>query len=161
MTPLALADAGPLLDGVLHRRVLAWLIDLLVLAVIAGALFLLGLLFGLITLGFGLPLLGLLPLVPLVYHVLFTAGRGAATPGQRVMDLTTRTDADFGRPNLIQAVVFTAGLYLTLTAGVLWLLVALFTVRRRTLHDLVSGLVVVRAKALTRLSVSPRLRPIA
>ena len=30
------------------------------------------------------------------------------------------------------------------------LLFALFTVRRRTLHDLLSGLVVVRSRALTR-----------
>jgi uncharacterized RDD family membrane protein YckC len=34
------------------------------------------------------------------------------------------------------------------TSGLL-LLVALFTIRHRTLHDLVSGLVVVRVRALT------------
>ena len=39
---------------------------------------------------------------------------------------------------------------LTLATTGLLLLVALFTVRRRTLHDLASGLVVVRARALTR-----------
>ena len=38
---------------------------------------------------------------------------------------------------------------LTLATSGLLLLVALFTTRHRTLHDLVSGLVVVRAGALT------------
>ena len=45
----------------------------------------------------------------------------------------------------MQAFVFTLVFYLTLAATGLLLLIALFTVRRRTLHDLASGLVVVRA----------------
>ena len=40
-------------------------------------------------------------------------------------------------------------LYLTLATSGLLLVVALFTIRHRTLHDLVSGLVVVRVQALT------------
>jgi uncharacterized RDD family membrane protein YckC len=39
--------------------------------------------------------------------------------------------------------------YLTLATTGLLLLIALFTVRHRTLHDLASGLVVVRTRALT------------
>ena len=37
------------------------------------------------------------------------------------------------------------GFYVTLGLGAVWLVVALLTTRHRTLHDLVSGLVVVRA----------------
>jgi uncharacterized RDD family membrane protein YckC len=39
--------------------------------------------------------------------------------------------------------------YLTLATSGLLLLVALFTLRHRTLHDILSGLVVVRVRALT------------
>ena len=46
--------------------------------------------------------------------------------------------------------VFTLIFYLTLATTGLLLLFALFTVRHRTLHDLASGLVVVRAHACRR-----------
>ena len=36
------------------------------------------------------------------------------------------------------------GFYVTLALGAVWLVVALLTTRHRTLHDLLSGLVVVR-----------------
>jgi uncharacterized RDD family membrane protein YckC len=68
-----------------------------------------------------------------------------------LLGITARRDTDLGRPMLVQACVFTAGLYLTLAAGAVWLLVALVTRRHRALHDLASGLVVVRTRALTRL----------
>ena len=38
---------------------------------------------------------------------------------------------------------------MTLAAGVVWLVVALFTARGRALHDIVAGVVVVRKRALT------------
>ena len=142
------SDGAPLLEGVLARRVCAWLIDLLLAGGLVAVLWVLLFGFGLLTLGLGMPLLGLLPLVPLAYHVLFVAGPRSATPGQVMMDLAVRRDADLGRPSLLQAVLFTAGLWLTLGAGVVWLGAALLTTRYRALHDLASGLVVVRAGAL-------------
>ena len=141
-------DDAPLLDGVLFRRVCAWLIDFVLAGGMVAVLWVVLVGFGLLTLGLGLPLLGLLPVVPLAYHVLFVASRRSATPGQVAMDLSVRRDGDLGRPSLLQAVLFTAGLWLTLGAGVVWLAAALLTTRHRTLHDLVSGLVVVRARAL-------------
>jgi uncharacterized RDD family membrane protein YckC len=133
--------------GVLLRRVVAWWLDLALIGVIVLALWIVLMILGVLTLGLGFPLLSLLPLVPLAYHVGFLAGR-AATPGQSVLGLVVLRDDDFGQPNLAQALVSTIGLYLTLAAGVVLLVVALFTVRRRTLHDLASGLVVVRRSAL-------------
>ncbi len=106
------------------------------------------LLFGLLTLGLGLPLLGALPFVPFCYHWLFVAGPASATPGQQALGLVVRRDDDLGRPTPLQAVVFTLIFYLTLATTGLLLLFALFTVRHRTLHDLASGLVVVRAHRL-------------
>jgi uncharacterized RDD family membrane protein YckC len=138
-----------LTDGVLPRRVFAWLLDVLLLGLLLVALWFVLLLFGLLTLGLGLPLLGALPLVPFCYHWLFVAGPASATPGQQALGLVVRRNDDLGRPTPVQAFVFTLVFYLTLAATGLLLLVALFTIRRRTLHDLASGLVVVRARALT------------
>lgn len=142
-------DDDWLTDGVMSRRVVAWLIDVLLIGLLLGALFLVLLLFGVLTLGLGLPLLGALPLVPFCYHWLFVAGPASATPGQQALGLVVRRDDDLGRPTPVQALVYTLIFYLTLAATGLLLLVALVTVRHRTLHDLASGLVVVRARALT------------
>jgi len=71
-----------LTDGVLSRRVFAWLLDVLLVGLLFAALLVTLLLFGVFTLGLGLPLLGVLPFVPLAYHLLFIAGPTAATPGQ-------------------------------------------------------------------------------
>lgn len=141
-------DESRLTEGVLLRRVWAWVIDLLLVGVIVAVLWVILFGFGLLTLGLGLPLLGLLPIVPLAYHTLFLASGRSATPGQAVMDLAVRRDEDLGQPSLLQAVLFTGGLWLTLGTGVIWLAVALFTARKRALHDLISGLVVVRRRAL-------------
>lgn len=135
-------------EGVMGRRVVAWLIDLVIVGICVAILWLVLVFFGLLTLGLGLPLLGVLPIVPIAYHVLYVAGRGCATPGQRLMDLTVRRDDDGGQPSLLQAIVFVGGLWLTLGAGVIWLAAALFTARHRALHDIVAGVVVVRRSAV-------------
>ena len=128
----------------------AWLIDVLLIALICVALWFALVLFGLLTLGLGLPLLGILPFVPFCYHMLFLAGPPSATPGQSALGLIVRRHDDLGRPTPVQALVSTLLFYVTLATSGLLLLVALFTVHRRTLHDLLSGLVVVRSRALTR-----------
>ena len=142
------ADDDWLTEGVLLRRVVGWFIDALLIGAVMVALWFGLLLFGLITLGLGLPLLGVLPFVPFCYHLLFLAGPMSATPGQTALGLVVRRNDDFGRPTPLQAVVSTLLFYITLATTGLLLLVALFTIRRRTLHDLVSGLVVVRAQRL-------------
>ena len=138
--------------GVMSRRVFGWCIDLLLLALILLVLWVVFMLFGLLTLGLGFPLLGALPFVPFCYHVLFLAGASSATPGQQFMGLVVRRNDDFGRPSPLQAVISTLVFYLTLATSGLLLLVALITDRHRTLHDLVSGLVVVRAEAMQPLT---------
>jgi uncharacterized RDD family membrane protein YckC len=142
-------DEYLLTEGVLIRRVFAWLIDVLLIGLICVALWFALMLFGLVTLGLGLPLLGILPFVPFCYHMLFLAGPASATPGQSALGLVVRRNDDLGRPTPVQALVSTLLFYATLATSGLLLLIALFTVRRRTLHDLISGLVVVRTRALT------------
>lgn len=137
-----------LTEGVPLRRVWAWLVDVVLIAVLTGVLWVVLLAMGVLTLGLSLPLLGALPVVPLAYHVLFVAASGA-TPGQSFMGLIVRRNEDLGPPDFARAALFTVGLYLTLAAGVIWLGIAFFTLRRRTLHDIFAGVVVVRRRALT------------
>ncbi len=145
-TPL---DDYSLTEGVLTRRIFAWLLDVLLVGLTLVVLWFVLLLFGVLTLGLGLPLLGVLPFVPFCYHLFFVAGTAAATPGQQALGLVVRRNDDLGLPTFAQAFIYTLVFYLTLATTGLLLLIALFTIRHRTLHDLASGLVVVRARALT------------
>ncbi len=144
-----------LTEGVLPRRVVAWCIDGVLIALLAGTLFVSGIIFGVLTLGLGFSVLHVLPVVPLAYHWLSLVSPLSATPGQRMMDLMVRRDADLGPPDGWEALVSVLAFYATLALGVIWLGVALFTARRRTPHDLLSGLVVVRAARLRDVMLTP------
>ncbi len=143
--------------GVISRRCIAWVVDLILIGLLWVLLWWVLGMFGVLTLGLGFGLLPLLTFVPFCYHLFSLLGAASATPGQRMMGLTVRRDDDFGPPTLAQAVVSTLLFYATLATSGLLLVVALFTVRRRTLHDLLSGLVVVRSRALA--SLTPRAGP--
>ena len=135
-------------EGIILRRLVAWLVDAVVLAIVISLLWVLVLLFGLLTFGLGWPLFALLPLVPLVYQWLFLMAPRAATPGMRVMGLTVRRDADLAPPSPIEALAFTLLFALTIACGVIWLAAALVTTRHRTFHELLSGLTVMSARGL-------------
>ncbi len=141
-------QSADLLGGaILLRRIVAWCLDGVLIALLAGTFWVGGLIFGVLTLGLGFGLLHFLPLLPLAYHWLSLMSPLSATPGQRMMDLIVRRDADLGPPNGMEAVVSVLAFYATLALGAIWLGIALFTTRRRTPHDLLAGLVVVRARA--------------
>ena len=142
------ADAW-LTGGVLLRRVAGFVVDVLLIAVLVLGLWAVLLLFGVLTVGLGLPLLGLLPAVPPLYHFLVLASPLSATPGQALLGLVVRRNDDLGRPDLLEALISVVGFYVTLALGAIWLIVALVTRRHRTVHDLLAGLVVVRVDALT------------
>ena len=132
------------IEGVMARRCLAWLVDAMLIALIVAVLWAFLFVFGLLTLGLGFGTMAVLPAVPFLYQFLSLLRRSSATPGQVLLGLTVRRDADLGPPTGFQALIFTVVFYLTLATSGLLLLVALFTVRHRTLHDLASDLVVVR-----------------
>jgi uncharacterized RDD family membrane protein YckC len=69
-----------------------------------------------------------------------------------MVGLTVRRNDDLGPPTPLQALLSVLLYYLTLATSGLLLVVALFTIRHRTLHDLLSGLVVVRVRAMERLT---------
>jgi uncharacterized RDD family membrane protein YckC len=145
-------NPGFLTGGVMSRRCLAWVVDLVLIVVLTWVLWWMLLLFGLATLGFGWGAMSILPAVPFLYNFLSLIGSGSATPGQRAMGLVVRRNADLGPVDALQALIFVVLYYLTLATSGALLLVALFTDRNRTLHDILSGLVVVRVDAMRTLT---------
>ena len=135
--------------GTLGRRMVAFLADGIILLIVCKALAALLFVFGILTLGLGLPLLALLPVVPPLYNWLAIASPLSATPGQALLGLSVRRNDDLGPPGGGAALVFVLGFYLSLALSGLPLLLALFSSRHRTFHDFASGLVVVRSRALT------------
>jgi uncharacterized RDD family membrane protein YckC len=146
------SDEAALTEGVLTRRLVAFLIDGVLVTLLCWVLFAVLVLFGVLTLGLGLPLLSLIPLVPIAYNWLSLLRRASATPGQALLGLRVRRDADLGPPSGLQALAWSLGFTVTCGLGFIWFAVALVTVRHRALHDLVSGLVVVRAGATSALT---------
>ncbi|TMJ45157.1 MAG: RDD family protein [Alphaproteobacteria bacterium] len=154
------ATSPELFEGVLARRVLAFFIDVFLIAipVVFAGLFIF--VFGLVTFGLGWALYWLLSPAAVIWalvHYGTTFGSPAsATIGMRVMDLEMRTW--YGAPmyfllGAVHAIVF----WITVSALTpLILLVGLFNDRRRLLHDMLVGTVVinneVRANALRVLS---------
>ncbi len=145
-------DDYALTRGVMSRRVVALFVDVVLIGLLFAGLLLFLLLFGLLTLGLGFGALSILPFVPFLYHFLSLISPLSATPGQHWLGLVVLDNTTFFRPNALQAVISTLVFYLTLATSGLLLLVALITVRHRTLHDLVSGLVVVRAEGMQPLT---------
>jgi uncharacterized RDD family membrane protein YckC len=132
-------------QGVLWRRVLAYMVDLLCIAIIAVGVWIV---FAVMTvLSFGLlgPLLWFLfGLLPLAYNTLLLSSPRSATLGMRCFDLELRSVSG-ERPGFVQALLQTALFYVTIAMTCsLILFVALFNRRRRTLHDFLAGTVMVR-----------------
>lgn len=124
-----------LFDGVMFRRILAYLIDVVILS---GAVFFLWFLV-VVTLGLLGPVAAFItPVIPIAYHSLLIGGPNSATIGMRLMGIEVRR-LDGGRPDLVQALVQTLLFYATLALTGLLLIVALFNDRRRCLHDWLSG----------------------
>src|SRR3954470_1528501 len=145
-----------LFEGVLARRVVAFLIDVLVITVplIFVAIFIF--MFGLVTLGLGWFLFffyGPIAVIwALVYYGMTFGSPASATIGMRMVDLEMRTW--YGAPcYFVLGSVHAIGYWLTvsfLTPFIL--LVALFNDRRRLVHDMLVGTIVInnaaRASAL-------------
>ena len=144
----------------LTRRVIAFLIDLVVLPVpvILGYIFIA--VFGLITLGLGWALFWLAWPATVVWAIVYygasLGGPHSATLGMRVMDLELRTW--YGAPGYfvlgaMHAVLFWVSISFL---SPLVLLVGLFNGRRRLLHDIVLGTVVINSSVRTQVRRSRR-----
>jgi len=147
-----------LFEGVLARRCLAFLIDVTIVTVpvVFAALFIF--IFGFITLGLGWALFWLLYPGAVIwavgYYGLTLGSQASATIGMRVMDLEMRTW--YGAPayfvlGAAHAIVYWVTVSF-LTPFIL--LIAFFNDRRRLLHDMLVGTIVInnrnRAQELRR-----------
>ncbi len=149
-----------LFRGVLTRRIFAFLIDLVVLSipVILAVVFIA--VFGLVTLGLGWVLFWLVSpasiVWALVYYGATIGGPYSATLGMRVMDLEVRTW--YGAPGYfvlgaMHAVLFWISVSM-LSPFVL--LVGLFNSRRRLLHDIILGVVVINSSVRSPVAQTAR-----
>jgi uncharacterized RDD family membrane protein YckC len=150
-----------LFEGVLARRLMAFFIDLAIIAlpVVAAAIFIL--LFGIVTFGLGWMLFWLLSpasiIWALLYYGLSMGSPASATIGMRAVELEIRTW--YGAPayfvlGAVHAVVYWISVSV-LTP--LILLVGLFDGRRRLLHDMLVGTVLINNQARAA-SLRARLR---
>ena len=143
----ALAPAGPAglpvgtLEGVRRRRIGAVALDLVLVSIAAFGLWL-----ALLVLTFGLSVLILPPLFPFVaffYNGLTVSGPAMATPGMRLCGLELRMDATGARVPFLNAALHAVLFYFSWTVPPI-LLVSLIVRDKRCLHDMLSGVIVVR-----------------
>jgi uncharacterized RDD family membrane protein YckC len=132
-------------SGVRTRRILAFCVDYLIVGLLLIPFAMLVLLLGLLTFGLAWSLFAILaPLVALIYIWNTLGGSNQATVGMRMMGI--RLDRLDGQPvdgmmAVVHSVLFWAA---NVILTPLVLLVSLFADRKRTLHDLLLGTVVVR-----------------
>ena len=132
-------------EGVRTRRVVAVLIDYLIVGLLTIPFAILVFLLGILTLGLGWMLFSVLvPAVAIVYIWNTMGGPSQATVGMRMTGI--RLERLDGRPidgftAVIHSVLFWAA---NVILTPLVLLVTLFSDRKRTLHDLLLGTVVTR-----------------
>ncbi len=140
-----------LFEGVPARRVIAFVIDLIIISIplVFLAIFIFAI--GIVTLGLGFVLYGLLPAVSVIWALLYYGfcfgGPRSATLGMRVMDLEMRTW--YGAPAyFVLGAVHAVAFWLSVSALTpLILLICFFNGRRRLLHDMAVGTIVINNEA--------------
>jgi len=149
-----------LFRGGATRRMIAFLIDLFVLAVpiILAVIFIA--IFGLVTLGLGWALFWLVSpasvIWALVYYGATIGGPHSATIGMRVMDLELRTW--YGAPGyFVLGAVHAVCFWISISVlSPLVLLIGLFNSRRRLLHDFLLGTVIVNTSVRSQFAEPAR-----
>jgi uncharacterized RDD family membrane protein YckC len=139
-------DDWRLYQGVRTSRIFAFLIDYVIVFFLCIPVAILIAIIGVATLGLGWILYGIMfPVVALAYVATTLGGPRQATKGMQMMGLKLER-LDGQKVDGLLAVVHTVlfwGLHVVLTP--LILLATLFLDRKRTVHDLLLGTVVVRA----------------
>lgn len=139
--------------GVLGKRVLAFLIDMLVLGFFELVALLVVVLLGFVTFGVGWMLFALpfFSIVAVLYAALTLGGPKSATPGMQLLGLTIRSldGAPIG-PMLAAAHLILYWVSLSLLTPLI-LVIALFSNRKRLLHDMLIGAVMINREPLLRM----------
>ncbi|WIY53988.1 RDD family protein [Devosia sp. YIM 151766] len=145
------ATAPELFEGLLTRRVTAYVIDVVLIGAITLGLSLVALVLGLFT--FGLSLLSLAFVVPaaiVIYYAVTLGSPKRATVGMQAMDIVltpTRGQPLDGWMAIFHALLFWVSFWISWPVTILF---ALFTPRRQMLHDLVMGTLMVRRSPMLR-----------
>jgi len=145
------ATQPELFEGVLARRVVAFVIDFIVISipVVLAAMFIFA--FGIVTLGLGFALYWLLPTATVIWAIVYfgvtVGGAASATIGMRMMDLEMRTW--YGAPAyFVLGAVHAIAFWFTVSFFTPFvLLVAFFNERGRLLHDILLGTVIINNAA--------------
>lgn len=132
-------NASEAQEGVLVRRIVAYLIDAFILSLAAP----IGMMLSFASLGLLAPVVGLLlVIIPFLYHSLLIATPRGATIGQRFLGLRVSNRQDGRQVDFFQALIQVVLFYATLAfTGGLLLLWCLFDDRGRCLHEIFSGTV--------------------
>jgi uncharacterized RDD family membrane protein YckC len=135
-----------LFSGVRSRRIFAFLIDVIAIAILTFGAGIVVFFLGIFTLGLGFLLYAILPTAVALAYVAFTlGGPSAATPGMRAMGLEMRLWYG-ARPYPLLAAVHALLFWFSISLLTpLVLLVSLFSDRKRLLHDIVLGTVVINS----------------
>lgn len=130
--------------SVLPRRLIALFIDAFIICAVGTVASMFIVIFGFFTLGIGWLAFHIIPVLPFAYYTLLVGGTGA-TPGQRAAGLVVRQNDDFLPPNLAQALVWSVLLWLSFLLACVPFLVIFLNPRHRATHDILSGLIILRA----------------
>ncbi|MEW5423258.1 RDD family protein [Amorphus sp. 3PC139-8] len=160
------AEGHPLFDPYAHpelyqglrfRRSMAFIMDLILITVLMFATSIAVLFLGVLTLGLAWMLFAILwPAVALLYVAFTLGGANSATPGMRAMGIELRLWYGDKCYPLLAAVHGTL-FYLSVSfLTPLVLLVSFFSDRKRLLHDMVLGTVMVDSAALRSLELDAR-----
>jgi uncharacterized RDD family membrane protein YckC len=132
-----------LFDGVLGKRFLAFLVDAVIITLLLVIATILVFILGVLTLGLAWLLYGaLFAIVGLGYNAMTIGGPNSATIGQRLMGLEVKMWFG-GKVSPLVAAFHALLFWLSLTIFFPILLWPLFDSRKRFLHDILAGLLVI------------------
>jgi uncharacterized RDD family membrane protein YckC len=132
-----------LFQGVIRKRIVACIVDAIIILVLTTVAYVVVGLLGILTLGLAWLLFGLVfPAVGLGYNALTIGGTNSATIGQRMMGLEVRMWFG-GRVTPLIAAFHALLFWFSLAIFCPILLWALFDSRKRCLHDILAGVVVI------------------
>jgi len=135
-----------LFSGVRSRRIFAFFIDVIIIALLTFAAGILVFFLGVFTLGLGFMLYAILPTGVALLYVAFTlGGPQASTLGMRAMGLEMRLWYG-AKPYPLLAAIHVILFWFSISLLTpLVLLVSLFSDRKRLLHDIVLGVVIINS----------------
>lgn len=140
---------------VLARRIVAFIIDAIVVGLLMIPVFLVMLVLTVITFGLAWVLMPPAFVVVALAYIAYTLGGPAsATVGQRVMGIELRAGTGMRLCPLL-AIIHACLFWVSMTLTPLILLVGMFNTRKRLLHDILTGTVMLDSDALARLEGRP------